>query len=179
VPQICGILAKLAYVLAIQRDLQPIEVSILQSGHDSNPVAENIYCSLPRRLLAMLYDSLILLGLLLIASAIALPFGPVQKVAFQDFWFTLWLVVVCFAYLGACWRYAGMTLGMRAWRIRIVSSNERAVSWPRCLLRFLLGSVSLAAFGLGILWALVDDKNRGWHDLAAQTFLIRPSGAKR
>jgi uncharacterized RDD family membrane protein YckC len=40
-------------------------------------------------------------------------------------------------------------------------------------LRFLVGLVSLGAFGLGILWALVDSKNRGWHDLAARTLLIK------
>ncbi|NNK98265.1 MAG: RDD family protein [Xanthomonadales bacterium] len=151
----------------------------MQNGHDSNPVDETIYCSLPRRLLAMLYDSIILLGVLIIASAIALPFGKPQKVAFEDLWFTLWLVVVCFAYFGACWRYARMTLGMRAWHIRIVSDTGKPVSWPRCLLRFLVGAISLAALGLGVLWALIDRKNRGWHDLAARTLLVRLSGAKR
>jgi uncharacterized RDD family membrane protein YckC len=128
--------------------------------------------------MVMLYDSLIMLGLLIIASAVALPFGNMNKVAFQDFWFTLWLLSVCFAYLGGCWRYGGMTVGMRAWRVRIVSSNEQMISWPRCLLRFLVGSVSLAVFGLGIVWALLDQKNRGWHDLAARTVLIKPNGVK-
>jgi uncharacterized RDD family membrane protein YckC len=42
-------------------------------------------------------------------------------------------------------------------------------------LRFLVGLVSLAIFGLGVFWALVDQKNRGWHDLAAGTVLIRSS----
>jgi uncharacterized RDD family membrane protein YckC len=121
----------------------------------------------------MLYDALILLGLLIVAGAVALPFGNVQKVAFQDFWFTLWLLVVCFAYLAGCWRYGGMTLGMRAWRIRLISADDRKVSWLRCLMRFLVGILSLGVFGLGILWALGDAKNRGWHDLAARTLLIK------
>lgn len=123
--------------------------------------------------MAMLYDALILLGLLILATAVALPFGDVNKVAFHDFWFTLWLVAVCFAYLGGCWRYRGMTIGMRAWRIRLISGDERALSWSRCLLRFFVGIVSLGAFGVGILWAIVDSRNRGWHDLAAQTCLVR------
>jgi uncharacterized RDD family membrane protein YckC len=127
----------------------------------------------------MLYDSIILLGLLIIASAVALPFGKLQKFALEDFWFTLWLVVVCFAYLGASWRYARMTLGMRAWHVRIVSGDERPVSWPRCLLRFLVGAISLAALGAGVFWALIDRKKRAWHDLAAKTLLVRQSDAKR
>jgi uncharacterized RDD family membrane protein YckC len=121
----------------------------------------------------MLYDAVIMLALLIVATAIALPFGDINKVALHDFWFTLWLFVVCFVYLAACWRYGGMTMGMRAWRVKLMSADEQVISWPRCLLRFLVGLVSLAAFGLGILWALVDSKNRGWHDLAARTLLIK------
>ena len=121
----------------------------------------------------MLYDAVILLGLLIVASAVALPFGNIDKVALHDFWFTLWLLAACFAYLGGCWRYRGMTLGMRAWRVRLVSYDGQNISWPGCLLRFLVGLVSLGALGLGILWVLVDTKNRGWHDLAAHTLLIK------
>lgn len=136
-------------------------------------LVDGVYCRLPRRLLAMMYDSLVLLGLLMLATAIALPFGNVNKHAFHDFWFTLWLLAVCFAYLGGCWRYGAMTVGMRAWRLKLVSSDEQVISWSRCLLRFLIGLISLGAFGLGILWALVDSKNRGWHDMAARTLLIK------
>ena len=139
-----------------------------------NPASNNpVYCSLARRLLIILYDAVILLGLLIVASAMALPIGDVNKVAFQDFWFTLWLLMVCLTYLTVCWRYAGMTLGMRAWRVRLVGYDGQRISWPGCLLRFLVGLVSLSAFGLGLFWALVDSKNRGWHDLAARTLLIK------
>ena len=150
----------------------------MSSDQSLNPMPQNEYCPLPRRLLAMLYDAVILLGVLMLASAVALPFGNMHKVAFEDFWFTLWLFIACFIYLGSCWRYGGMTVGMRAWKIRLVSANGLIISWPRCVLRYITGLVSLAIFGLGILWALVDKKNRGWHDLAARTLLIKPSGAK-
>lgn len=139
-------------------------------------MTDRVYCRLPRRLLAMLYDAVVMLGLLLLAAAVALPFGDVNKVALHDFWFTLWLLAVCFAYLGTGWRYGGMTIGMRVWRLKLVSDDERIISWPRCLLRFLVGLVSVGAFGLGVLWALVDSRNRGWHDLAARTLLIKSSG---
>ena len=130
------------------------------------------YCSFPRRLLMMLYDGIILLGVLILASALALPFGDVNKTVFRDFWFTLWLFASCFLYLAACWRYGGMTVGMRAWGIRIVSCKGDVVSWSQCLLRYLVGVISLAVFGLGVAWALIDRKNRGWHDLAAATLLL-------
>ncbi|MCW8924814.1 MAG: RDD family protein [Xanthomonadales bacterium] len=120
----------------------------------------------------MLYDGVILLGLLMLASAIALPFGGEGKMAFQDFWITLWFIIVCAAYLTTSWR-AGMTLGMRAWRVRLVNPDGGLIPWSKCLLRFLVGTISLAIFGLGVFWALYDSQRRGWHDLAANTLLIR------
>ena len=130
------------------------------------------YCALPRRLMIMLYDGVIMLGLLMLASAVALPFGETEKMAFRDIGFTLWLLLVCFIYLSACWRHGGMTVGMRAWRVKIVSQDGKRISWVACLLRFLTGLLSLTALGLGVFWALLDGKNRGWHDLASHTFLI-------
>jgi uncharacterized RDD family membrane protein YckC len=120
----------------------------------------------------MLYDGVIILGLLVVASAIALPFGDAHKTAFQDFWFTLWLLAVCALYLTRSWR-AGMTLGMRAWRAKLVSENGLPLSWPRCLLRFSVGIVSLGVLGVGVFWALFDGRKRTWHDLAARTLLVR------
>ena len=121
----------------------------------------------------MIYDGVIMLGLLMLASAIALPFGNIEKVVLQDLWFTLWLLLVCFIYLAGCWRHGGMTVGMRAWQVRLVSDDARVISWSKCLLRFILGMLSLAVFGLGYLWVLVDKKNRAWHDLLTATFLIK------
>ena len=151
---------------------------MLQSIETQNTGSDTVYCTLARRLFAMVYDAVILLGLLILASAVALPFGSVNKIALQDFWFTLWLLTVCFAYLGSCWRNGGMTVGMRAWKIKLISADKNLISWPGCLLRFLVAMVSLSFFGLGILWALVDKKNRGWHDLAAHTLLIKTGAVK-
>lgn len=130
------------------------------------------YCSMPVRLMVMLYDGVILLGLLMLASAIALPFGGEGKMAFHDPGMTLWLTIVCAAYLTTSWR-AGMTLGMRAWRVRLISRDGGRVPWSRCLLRFLVSLISLALLGLGFFWALYDRQKRGWHDITAHTLLIR------
>lgn len=120
----------------------------------------------------MIYDGVIMLGLLMLATAVALPFGDAEKMAFRDIGFTFWLILVCFIYLAACWRYRAMTVGMRAWKVRIVSAEGEQIPWSACLLRFLTGMLSVAALGLGVFWALLDKKGRGWHDLASRTFLI-------
>lgn len=120
----------------------------------------------------MLYDGVVLLGLLMLASAIALPVAGEGSMALQDPGMTFWLIIVCAAYLTTSWR-AGMTLGMRAWRVRLIDRGGGSVRWLQCLLRFFVGIVSLGVFGLGILWALYDPEKRAWHDLAANTLLIR------
>ena len=136
-------------------------------------IQELTYCSLWRRLLVIVYDTVILVGLLMLGSALALPFGDNPKIALQDMGFTLWLSLVCFAYLGGCWHYLGMTVGMRAWRVTLISVDGGGISWSACLLRFLIGAVSLLVFGIGFVWVLFDQQNRSWHDIAAQTLLIR------
>jgi len=121
--------------------------------------------------MVMIYDGIIMLGLLMIASLVVLPLGGAGKVAFQDFWFTVWLLSVCFIYLTACWHKGGLTVGMRAWRVQLVTENSDRLSWARSAVRFMVGLVSILVLGLGFIWALIDKKNRSWHDLAAGTVL--------
>ena len=127
----------------------------------------------------MVYDSVIIIGLLMIASALALPFGKLEKIAGQNLWFTLWLLLVVFLYLGGCWRNAGMTVGMRAWRVKLINADSGEISWWRCGLRFVTGFASIGLLGAGLLWSLFDKKNRCWHDLAAHTLLVRNAPPKK
>ena len=55
------------------------------------------------------------------------------------------------AYFVISWTRGGQTIGMRAWRLRVVGADGLPVAWPRALLRFVIAAVSLAAFGIGFL----------------------------
>jgi len=129
-------------------------------------------CGLGRRLLAMLYDALILVALLLLATALALLAGSGAVTAGRDAFFTLYLLVVWFLYLALCWRL-GMTIGMRAWRIRIQNANGEKPGWAACLVRFLVSLLSAVPAGLGFWWSLFDRERRSWHDIASDTYLVR------
>ncbi len=83
------------------------------------------------------------------------------------------LLAVSAAYFVVSWGRGGQTIGMRAWRLRVVGVDGRRLPWPRALLRFAVALVSLAAFGLGFIWCLFDRKQRGWHDIAARSHLVR------
>jgi uncharacterized RDD family membrane protein YckC len=137
--------------------------------HDLSTAAT---AGLVRRLLAIAYDALIVVALLMLATAAIMPFMSTQPVASHDPWFTAWLLCVWFFYLGWCWR-KGMTLGMRAWKLRLVTDNGLPLSWAACLLRFLLSLVGGMLLGAGYLWSLFQPERRCWHDLATGTRVVR------
>lgn len=130
-------------------------------------------CSLGRRLLVMLYDALAVVALLLLATALALLAGSGQVIAGQDPLFTLYLALVWFLYLAWFWRKGGMTVGMRAWKVMIVSDRGDVPGWGQCTLRFLVSLVSATCLGLGFAWSLFEPEKRTWHDLASGTRLLR------
>lgn len=83
------------------------------------------------------------------------------------------LLAVTAAYFVLSWSRGGQTIGMRAWRTRVIAAEGGALPWPRALLRFAVALLSLLALGLGFLWCLVDRERRGWHDIAARSRVVR------
>jgi len=108
---------------------------------------------LPRRLAAIVYDGLLLIGVLVGATALALGLAvallggeavklhnPLQANPF----FQTYLLLVCFFFYGGFWIHGGQTLGMRAWRLRLQRRDGRGIGWWQALLRFLIGTLWLA-----------------------------------
>lgn len=137
------------------------------------PVADATGVALWRRFMAMVYDTVALVGVLFGAAAVVVFARHGQAIPPGDLRFTAYLVLVIYAYFALSWRYGGQTLGMKAWKFRVLDTvSLRTVSWPQTLLRFLIACVSWAACGLGFLWALVDPERRTWHDRVSATRLV-------
>lgn len=117
----------------------------------------------------MTYDAVIILGLLLVAAAVASPFDSGSQHALRDPVYTFYLVMIWFIYLSYCWINGGMTLGMRAWRLRLLADDGTTIDWKFCLLRFVCSLLAMTAFGLGFLWSLFESRRRCWHDLASHS----------
>jgi uncharacterized RDD family membrane protein YckC len=68
----------------------------------------------------------------------------------------------------------GKTIGKWLFGLRVVGSDNQAISYPRALLRW-IGSLGFggATIGLSFLWILWSPEKRGWHDLVARTWVIR------
>jgi uncharacterized RDD family membrane protein YckC len=121
----------------------------------------------------MLYDAVAIIALLMAATALAMLAGFRELDVLKDPGYALYLLAVWFAYLGWCWHRGGMTLGMRAWRVRIERTDGSRPGWGVCLARFLLSLLSAAAVGAGFLWSLFDRHKRCWHDRWTGTRLLR------
>ena len=126
-----------------------------------------------RRLGAIFYDLIVLLGIIYIAF---IPWLLVD--AFMEDMISLtflklaYLLGVIFLYLGGFWVTGGQTVGMKAWRLRIICQNGQPLNWQKALTRYLSACLSVASFGLGFIWATVDRKKQSWHDKLSGTHLI-------
>ncbi len=135
--------------------------------------------TLPARLAAIFYDLFVLVALwMLVAALVLLAFGGEVDVAKQPplyhFVLQATLLAVTAGYFVLSWQRGGQTIGMRAWRLRVIdAASGRSPAWPRALLRFAVALPSLLLAGAGFLWCLVDPDRRAWHDLAANTRVVR------
>ncbi|KAB7628475.1 RDD family protein [Alkalilimnicola sp. S0819] len=129
---------------------------------------------------AIFYDSLLLLALLMLATALWLPFTDGEAIQGYDWLYRGYLLLVSFGFFGGFWLRGGQTLGLRAWRLRLRSLDGGPVSLRQALIRFLVAPLSWAVFGLGFLHSIIDPRGRTWHDLAAGTELVlEPKPAER
>ncbi|HQX06720.1 MAG TPA: RDD family protein [Zoogloea sp.] len=128
---------------------------------------------LRRRLASMLYESLLLLGVLaltfmvpLLIVGIGTDYTPEGGV--------LWIYI--FAVLGMYflwyWRRGGQTLAMQTWKLRIVNIDGNPVSLRQGWLRYALAWPSVLLFGAGLLWALIDKDKQFLHDRLAGTRIV-------
>jgi len=131
--------------------------------------------SLIRRLVAILYDLLLVIALVGIVNGIALAIyvkalGSPEHVLPTAI-AQLLSVASVFGFFAVFWLKSGQTLGMQAWRIKLVAFDGTKPTLTQALLRCLGACVSIACLGIGYLWCLVDKQNRYWHDYLSSTEL--------
>jgi uncharacterized RDD family membrane protein YckC len=139
----------------------------------SNPEIPARPAQLWRRLAALLYDSLLLLGIWFIATALLLPFTGGEAIRSNNPLLSTYLLFISFFFYGWFWMHGGQTLGMRAWRLQIRNLRSGPINWWQVLLRFMLAIPSGFFFGLGYLWMLVDKRRLTWHDRYSETCVVQ------
>lgn len=128
--------------------------------------------SLLRRLGAMVYDALLVIALLLLAT---LPFVALrggEPVAPYERSYQLTLLLVIYLFFVGFWTARGSTLGMQSWGLRVETPDGRLPTVGQASLRFVASILSWLPLGLGFLWQLWARDSLTWHDRLSGTRLI-------
>ena len=101
-----------------------------------------MHASLPRRLAAMFYDGLLLVAILMIATALLLPLTGGEAITSVDhpwlgFAYRLVIVGLVVLFFGTFWTRRGQTLGMASWRLRVEREDGSLLSWSDTVKRLL------------------------------------------
>ncbi len=158
-----------------------------------NLVTTDTPCPLWRRLLALVYDLLIVVAIVMVVGLLCQLATGGQLIrtegsAVVPIWYQALQALVVMAYFISAWRLGGQTLGMRPWRIRVTSDDGGTPSWQQALIRALVAAAPLVLLmlepmiglrttlwtllGVWAAWfaaALFDPRRRAVHDFAAHT----------
>ena len=146
-----------------------------------NDMTELCPPSLLRRLAAIIYDTFLVLPLIMVAVAVGLGLRTVTglethertQVAILDANLVqLMALTAIIAFFSYFWLKNGQTLSMQAWRIKLVNSSGGPIRFYQTIIRALAAVLSIACLGLGYWWCLFDAKGKTWHDHLSRTELV-------
>lgn len=153
----------------------------------------DIPCPLWRRLLALIYDLLIVVAIVMVVGLLCQLATGGKLISTGSgvsvpAWYQALQGMVVAAYFVSAWRRGGQTVGMRPWRTRVTTMAGGTPSMQQSLIRLAVVAAPLLALllepllGLHItLWtllvawiawfavALFNPRRRALHDLAAGT----------
>ncbi len=129
-----------------------------------------------RRLAALFYDLLVLVAIWMFAAALILlafhgEVDVARQPALYHFVLQATLLLLSGLYFVVSWSKGGQTIGMRAWKVRILDNNGQPPRARQSLLRFVLALISLIG-AFGFIWCLFDADRRAWHDVMAKTRMV-------
>ena len=170
---------------------------------NQNIVQHQTQAPIIKRLLAIFYDSFLLIAVLFLAMALLLLISGGYRLQAGNPLMTAYLLVISYVFFGWFWTHGGQTLGMRAWKLRIQQRNGDPVSWQQAALRFITAlpawvvffiGISLAAgipltsrpwlqvlerlpgwlvLVIGIVWLILDQRPNSWRDKISGTRVMK------
>ena len=146
---------------------------------------------LGRRLAAMFYDLLLCTALLIVTAGAykMIQMAIIGEARMRELTeagaldgdplLSTVLLFVLFGFFAKFWTHGGQTLGMQVWGVRVQNADGTAISLWQALLRFVVSIASWLCLGLGFFWALIDKRQRGWHDIYSESQLVRVPKQKK
>ncbi len=130
---------------------------------------------LVRRLAAIVYDTILLAAVLLVAVALvtfSLEMGLGYDLDPTNPLYRIYLLLISVSFFVWFWIRGGQTLGMRVWHLRVVRHDGQPLELKDALLRYVAALLSWGVCGLGFLWIVVDREQLAWHDRISKTRLV-------
>lgn len=143
---------------------------------------------LRRRILSLIYESFLLLAVLMIAGVVFhLVIRDTEAVYFMPL-FQIFLLIVMGTYFVWFWTHGGQTLAMQTWKMRVVDTDGNKLEMRQAIIRYLLavacvlsftvagvlllGVAGVLFFCVGFMWALFDRDKQFLHDRLAKTRIV-------
>lgn len=127
---------------------------------------------LARRLFCLVYESLLLTAVILLAGGLATGIAHALGIGNPRLLTQVSLVLVCTGYFLIQWLRSGQTLPMKTWRIRLESADGRQLTAGTAVRRLLLATLGYGAAGATVLWAMIDRDRQFLHDRLSGTRLV-------
>lgn len=126
---------------------------------------------LPRRLGAILYDGLLVIALMFLATLPFIALRGGEPVEPGDTTYRITMLIVAWAFFIGFWTRSGRTLGMQSWRLQLETVDGQRPGIAAATIRFFAAILSWLPLGLGFLWQLRDPEQLTWHDRLSGTRL--------
>ena len=141
-------------------------------------VGAGVSAGFPRRAAALIYDAFLLIALLVAftGAALFLTRGKAILPETAGPWIYAYYageITIIAGYYIVNWLRSGQTLGMRAWRLRAVSSSGSPMSLGAAILRAAFATLAWAPAALGVLWLYLDPDHLALHDRLSGTRVVR------
>lgn len=125
-----------------------------------------------RRLGGMLYESLLLIGVLAIMLVPLIVLGTSAHTLLPAPVLRVYVFLGLALYFIWHWHGGRQTLAMRTWRLRIARPDGTPPRLSQLAARYVLAWPSIGLAGLGIAWALLDRDRQFLHDRLAGTRIV-------
>ncbi|MGB0732752.1 MAG: RDD family protein [Pontibacterium sp.] len=122
-----------------------------------------------KRLIAFVYDLLLVMALILVTALIANLINGGEAVG--GAWWQSTVSIVVYAFYAFFWTRNGQTLGLQSWRLRIQTPEGERPTLVQCLLRLILSPIGLA-FTILILFWPGQKPRMSWQDTLSGTCMV-------
>lgn len=144
-----------------------------------------------KRLITIVYDSFLLIA---VFFAVGIPisilttfiFNSGDAITEEHSFYLINQIIILFTLFSASvvfyvwfWTHGGQTLGMKTWRIKLISDNNQPITRKQAMLRYFSALLSWGVLAIGFIWIIFDSKKRSWHDIFSNSHLEQLEKTKK